>query len=98
MAAMMSTDKDDAPRIREVARQGLRFQLAGLESCLSEQDWLFTEGWSILDSYMAWVWFRIIGAGFEGSAFPAIASHYALQTNDPVQLRRWHRRKRRRLN
>lgn len=86
MATMMSTDKDDAPRIREVARQGLTFQLGALENCLSEQDWLFPEGWSILDAYMAWVWFRITGAGFEGSAFPAIASHYARANERPSAI------------
>ena len=32
--------------------------------------------WSIIDAYLAWVWFRIAGAGFEVAAFPALADHH----------------------
>jgi glutathione S-transferase len=76
MPQMMSTHETDAPRIRARAKEGLEFQLAALAARLDRQSWCLEEGWSILDAYLAWIWFRITGAGFDRSAFPAIAGHF----------------------
>ena len=76
MAPMISTDAAQSPQIREAARQALQFQLGALEARLDGQDWVMPEGWSIIDAYVAWIWFRITGAGFDGREFPALSAHY----------------------
>ncbi len=76
MAPMISTEPGQAPQIRAAAREALCFQLGSVERLLARQEWLLPEGWSIIDAYVAWIWFRITGAGFDASAFPAIAAHY----------------------
>lgn len=76
LPAFHTSDAAQAPQIREIAKQGLEFQLAGLENLLAEREWIEPEGWSIIDAYVAWIWFRITGAGFPAEKFPALSSHY----------------------
>lgn len=83
MAPMISTEADDAPRIRAKAGEGLVMQLSPLERRLNEQEWMLGQDWSILDSYLAWIWFRITGAGFDQHEFPALRRHYAEASRRP---------------
>ena len=76
MPQLMTSDEAGASHIRARAREGLEFQLAPLEERLGRQDWCFGEGWSILDAYLAWIWFRVTGAGFGADRFPAVAAHF----------------------
>jgi glutathione S-transferase len=76
MAHMMSTREADALRIRAKAGEGLELQLVALNERFEHQDWCFEEGWSILDAYLAWIWFRITDAGFDRRTFPALAAHF----------------------
>lgn len=87
MAPMISTEPSHAPQIRKAAGETLMFQLSTVESRLAAQDWMMPEGWSIIDAYVAWIWFRITGAGFEGGAFPAIAAHYRKAQERPSAKR-----------
>lgn len=86
MAAMISTDAADAPRIRAKAAEGLVLQLAPLESRLGAQPWMLGQEWSILDAYLAWIWFRITGVGFDQDDFPALQRHYATARERPSAL------------
>ena len=83
---MMSTDETAAPQIRARAGEGLEFQLAPLAARLERHDWCLAEGWSIIDAYLAWIWFRITGAGFEAARFPAIAGHYERASARPSAM------------
>jgi glutathione S-transferase len=83
MPQLMTTDETDAPRIRARAREGLEFQLAPLAARLERQEWVLEEGWSIVDAYLAWIWFRIVGAEFDGAAFAAIAAHFDRASRRP---------------
>ena len=65
-----------APGIKEKAREVLQAQLAPIQKRLESQPWMMAEGWSIIDNYLAWIWFRISGAGFEAAGFEAIAKHH----------------------
>ena len=39
-----------------------------------------------LDDYLYWVWFRITGAGFDGTPFPNISEHHKrMEERPPVQ-------------
>jgi glutathione S-transferase len=61
-------------RVYELATQAMTKAVAPTERRLATQPWMLDE-WSILDAYVNWVWFRITGAGFDASAFPALADH-----------------------
>lgn len=76
LPSMMLNSDDAAPQVREKAEGLLLQQLYPIAAQMVEQPWLLGESWSILDSYLAWIWFRITGAGFDAGAFPEIASHY----------------------
>ncbi|MGB3625186.1 MAG: glutathione S-transferase family protein [Henriciella sp.] len=63
-------------RVKEMAEVAISSQLASYETVLSQQKWIGGEEWSALDAYLHWVWFRITGAGFDPTPFPAILAHY----------------------
>ena len=75
------------PRVREMACEAMKFQLAGLERELQRQTWVLGRDWSVLDGYLYWVWFRVTGAGFDAAPFPAIAAH-ALRMEERPAVRR----------
>lgn len=81
-------DADGAPeRVRALGMEAMRFQLGALERDLSVDPWVLGERWSVLDAYLFWIWFRISGAGFETSAFPAISAHHARMASRPATQR-----------
>ena len=73
--------------LRATASATIGFHLANLERDLARQAWMLGDAWSVLDSYLGWVWFRITGAGFDASLFPAIADHYARLNERPAVQR-----------
>jgi glutathione S-transferase len=76
MAPMISTEQGHAGAIREKAREALMMQLTPVSARLEQGEWYLGDGWSVLDAYLAWIWFRITGSGFDAAAFPAIARHH----------------------
>jgi glutathione S-transferase len=70
----MSINDDPASfaRTRELATQRLRRCFEAVEAELRDREWLFGT-WSALDGYLLWLWFRAVGAGFDGSRFPRCA-------------------------
>ena len=86
MAAMISTDARDAPRIRAKAAEGLALQLAPLERRLDAQPWMLGQEWSILDTYLGWIWFRIADVGFGQDDYPALRRHYDRVCGRPSAL------------
>ena len=73
--------------LRSSSNEKLAFLLADKERILSGSDWLLGGEWSILDSYLGWVWFRITGAGFDPAPFPAIFAHYQRLNSRPAVQR-----------
>ena len=51
-----------------------KFQI--IEDRLQSQDWFLSEGWSVIDAYLFWVYFRLDGTAFDVSAYPAFTKHY----------------------
>lgn len=81
-------DLDGAPaRVRELGATAMAFQLAGVERDLAAAPWLLGDDWSILDAYLHWVWFRITGAGFDTTPFPAITDHARRMEQRPAVQR-----------
>ncbi|MEN7536696.1 glutathione S-transferase family protein [Aurantiacibacter flavus] len=86
MAPMISTSAEDSPRVRAKAAEGLALQLAPLEKRLDVQPWMLGHDWSIIDAYLAWIWFRITGVGFDHSDYPGLQRHYAKACERPSAL------------
>ena len=78
-----TTEQSAAAGIKAKAQEVLRAQLEPIEQRLQSQTWMLGEGWSIIDNYLAWIWFRITGAGFDPSEFPAIAAHHDAAMSRP---------------
>lgn len=63
------------PRVFEMAETAMRLNFAFIDQRLARQRWWYGERWSIVDAYINWVWFRVTGTRFDGSAFPNLARH-----------------------
>lgn len=71
-------DLPGAPeQVRGKAETAMRAQLAAADARLQDQDWWFGDRFSLIDAYLHWIWFRITGAGFDGTDFPRLAAHFA---------------------
>ena len=77
LPGMILSSGDAAAQVREKAEEVLSQQLQPIAAKLDNQSWHLGEHWSILDAYLAWIWFRITGAGFDETKFPALADHYS---------------------
>jgi glutathione S-transferase len=73
LPGMMLQSDEAAPQVRAKAQELLIQQLQPIAAQLAQQRWMLGPDWSIVDTYLAWIWFRIIGAGFDAAAFPKIA-------------------------
>ncbi|KNH02532.1 Glutathione S-transferase [Qipengyuania citrea LAMA 915] len=73
LPGMMLQSDEAAPQIRAKAEELLIQQLQPIAEQLAQQRWMLGPDWSIVDTYLAWIWFRITGAGFDAAAFPEIA-------------------------
>lgn len=62
--------------VRAKGCEAMEFQMAGINEALSGRDWYLASGWSVLDAYLFWVWFRITGAGFDASPYSHITRHH----------------------
>ena len=57
-----------------------------LDRRLEGSQWWYENDWSIVDSYINWVWFRVSGTAFDTSPYPALARHDRdLQARPAVQ-------------
>lgn len=81
---LYAQSREAQSELRDAASKAIGFHLAALERELADKPWLLGEAWSVLDSYLGWVWFRITGAGFDRDLFPLIAGHYARLNQRPA--------------
>jgi glutathione S-transferase len=80
---MILSDPASSAHVRAKAEEVLKLQLEPIATQLGKQPWYLGDRWSILDAYLAWIWFRITGAGFDPATFPAIADHYDRASERP---------------
>jgi len=80
---MILSDPASSAHVRAKAEEVLKLQLEPIATQLGKQPWYLGDRWSILDAYLAWIWFRITGAGFDPATFPAIADHYLRASERP---------------
>ncbi len=58
-----------------------------IDTRLQDGPWWYGDTWSIVDGYLYWVWGRITGVGFDGSAFENVQRHCALSNERPAVQR-----------
>ncbi|MEL7344773.1 MAG: glutathione S-transferase family protein [Pseudomonadota bacterium] len=58
-----------------------------IDARLADGPWWYGDTWSVVDGYLYWVWSRISGVGYDGSAFPNIERHFALSNERPAVQR-----------
>ncbi|WP_299292852.1 glutathione S-transferase family protein [uncultured Tateyamaria sp.] len=58
-----------------------------IDTRLQDGPWWYGETWSIVDGYLYWVWGRITGVGYDGTAFPNVQKHFELSNARPAVQR-----------
>jgi glutathione S-transferase len=71
-------DLEDAPaRVYDLAVDGLGLHFDRINTRLANQTWWYGDQWSMLDSYINWVWFRVKGADMDMARWPHFNAHAA---------------------
>lgn len=76
-----------APQVRARAEEMMRRFLAVAEERLVGRNYWYGERWSIMDSYLSWIYARITGVGFDASDFPQIGAMVRREVGRPSALR-----------
>ena len=63
------------PDVFATAEAAMRPHFEALNRRFDTSQWWYGADWSIVDSYINWVWFRVSGTDFDTSPFPALARH-----------------------
>ena len=68
---------EGAARVFAMAEAAMRPNFALIDERFASNRWWYGEQWSIVDAYVNWVWFRVTGTQFDGSAYVNLARHDA---------------------
>jgi glutathione S-transferase len=74
-------------RVFEMAEIAMRPHFEFLDSRLATRRWWYGEQWSIMDAYLNWVWFRVVGTRFDASAYTNFARHDRQMQERPAMIR-----------
>lgn len=78
--------KEGLPSVQTMAADMIAGHFQIVEDRLQRQPWMCGEAWSLVDAYIYWIWFRITGAGVDGSRYPRFADHSArMEKRESVQ-------------
>jgi glutathione S-transferase len=61
-------------RVWELAVEAMQWHTRLLEQRLGDRPWMLSE-WSVVDTYVQWVWDQIVVAGFKATAYPKLNAH-----------------------
>lgn len=87
MPHFMVEGEDAAVSLRTKAIEGMKPFAQLVSERVRQQEWWYGSGWSVVDAYLYWVWFRITGAGFPGGEFPDWAEHASRMEERPAVQR-----------
>ena len=73
--------------VRPVAIEGVNAVMKKINARLDNGPWWYGDTWSVIDGYLYWVWSRITGVGYDGSAYPNILRHHELCNERPAVQR-----------
>lgn len=66
---------DAAKEVRERGSQGMDEYFQLITERLHNRDWWYGDEWSVMDAYIYWCFWRVEGAGYDVSRFPAFTAH-----------------------
>ena len=69
------TGPDSGPNVRALAEAGIAAEFERIEAKLANGPWWYGDRWSIIDAYINWIWFRVVGCGFDASPYPLLRDH-----------------------
>jgi glutathione S-transferase len=78
---------DGSRRVFDMAEVAMRPNFELIDSRLAGNRWWYGDRWSIVDAYINWVWFRVTGTQFDGSAYPNLGRHDADMKQRPAVKR-----------
>jgi glutathione S-transferase len=58
-----------------------------IENRLAQSDWWYGDAWSAMDAYLFWIFWRVAGADYDVSRFPAFADHQTRSASRPAVQR-----------
>ena len=74
-------------RVFEMAEAAMRPNFDLIDRRLADNRWWYGDRWSIVDAYLNWVWFRVTGTQFDGSAYSNMYRHDAQMKERPAVQR-----------
>jgi glutathione S-transferase len=78
---------DGSRRVFDMAEVAMRPNFELIDRRLADNRWWYGDRWSIVDAYINWVWFRVTGTQFDGSAYPNLGRHDADMKQRPAVTR-----------
>jgi len=78
---------DGSRRVFDMAEVAMRPNFELIDRRLSDSRWWYGDRWSIVDAYINWVWFRVSGTQFDGSAYANLGRHDAEMKLRPAVTR-----------
>jgi glutathione S-transferase len=78
---------DGSRRVFDMAEVAMRPNFELIDRRLAGSRWWYGDRWSIVDAYINWVWFRVTGTQFDGSAYPNLGRHDADMKQRPAVKR-----------
>jgi len=67
----------DVASVKRKASEAMVPNFQVIEDRLAAGDWWYNGSFSAVDGYIYWVYWRVVGAGFDASAFPHYQAHAA---------------------
>ncbi len=61
--------------VKQIGEAAMDEYFAVVESRLAEADWWYGKAWSVMDAYLYWIFWRVEGAGYDVSRYPAFTRH-----------------------
>lgn len=79
--------EDAAASVWQIACTAMSENFAWIEQRLDAQPWWYGAEWSVMDAYLYWVYWRVSGAGFDASPYPAFRDHAGRMEQRPAVQR-----------
>lgn len=78
---------ENAVAVKRSGEQAMDEHFQRIEQRLADGPWWYGEQWSAVDGYLYWVFWRVEGAGYEVSRFPAFTAHARAMEQRPAVQR-----------
>jgi glutathione S-transferase len=73
-----------AQQVYEAASKAMQPFFELIEKRLSDNDWWYGKSWHAMDAYLYWIFWRVEGANFDLSPYPAFTAHARAMEQRPA--------------